>query len=144
MRTVKVAVEPATAFRVFTEEIGAWYRGGAHSWNDPARAVGIRFEPGVGGRWIEVWDTETGEGFELGRVTVWDPGRRLVVSFRAFDLPPEPRTEIEVTFEPIEDGTKVTLEHRGLDLLPPGMARAWQERSWIQFMGWYREYAGGL
>jgi uncharacterized protein YndB with AHSA1/START domain len=138
-----VAVQPATAFQVFTEEIGAWYRGGPYSWNDPARAVGIRFEPGVGGRWIEVWDRETGEGMELGRITVWEPARRLVVSFRAFDLPPEPRTEIEVTFEPVAGGTKVTLEHRGLDLLPPGLAQSWQERSWIQFMGWYREYAGG-
>ena len=135
-----MAVDPVTAFRVFTEEIDAWYRGGAYSWNDPKRAVGIRFEPGIGGRWIEVWDRMTGEGFELGRVTAWEPGRRFVVSYRAFDLPPEPRTEIEVTFEPVEGGTRVTLEHRGLDLLPPAMARAWQGRAWIQLMNWYREY----
>jgi uncharacterized protein YndB with AHSA1/START domain len=127
---------------VFTEEIDAWYRGGAYSWNDPKRATGIRFEPRVGGRWIEVWDPATGEGFELGRVTAWEPGRRFVVSYRAFDLPPEPRTEIEVTFEPVEGGTRVTLEHRGLDLLPPAMARAWQGRAWIQLMNWYHDYTG--
>jgi uncharacterized protein YndB with AHSA1/START domain len=95
----------------------------------------------VGGRWIEVWDAHTGEGFELGRVTAWEPGRRLLISYRAFDLPPDPRTEIEVTFEPVEGGTRVTLEHRGLDLLPPAMARGWQQRAWAQFMTWFRDYA---
>jgi uncharacterized protein YndB with AHSA1/START domain len=144
VRAVEVSVDPATAFQVFTEEIGTWYQGGAYSWNDPQRAVGIRFEPGVGGRWIEVWDEATGEGFELGRLTAWEPGRRLVVSYRAFDLPAEPRTEIEVRFDPIEGGTLVTLEHRGLDLLPPAMATSWRSRSWIQFMRWFQEYAGGL
>jgi Activator of Hsp90 ATPase homolog 1-like protein len=142
VRSVDVAVDPATAFEVFTGEIGTWYRGGPYSWNDPSRAVGIRFEPGVGGRWIEVWDPSTGEGFELGQITVWEPGRRLIVSYRAFELPPEPRTEIEVRFEPIPIGTRVTLEHRGLDLLPPAMARAWQDRAWIQFIGWFRDHAG--
>ena len=135
-----MGVDPATAFRVFTEEIGAWYRGGANSWNDPARVVGIRFEPGVGGRWIEIWDAATGEGFELGRITTWEPGRRLVISFRAFDLPPEPRTEIEVRFEPAEGGTVVTLEHRGLDLLPPALARTWEDRAWKQFMRWFADH----
>lgn len=144
MRTVEVAVDPATAFQVFTEEIGTWYRGGAYSWNDPERAVGIRFEPRIGGRWIEVWDETTGEGFELGRLTAWEPGRRLVVSYRAYDLPAEPRTEIEVTFEQIETGTRVTLEHRGLDLLPPAIARPWEGRAWIQFMRWFQEYVGGV
>ena len=133
-------MDPDTAFRVFTEEIGSWYRGGAYSWNDPARAVGIRFEPGVGGRWIEVWDEQTGEGFELGRVTAWEPGRRLTISYRAFDLPPQPRTEIEVTFRSVPGGTKVTLEHRGLDLLPPAMASRWQQRAWAQFMEWFQDY----
>jgi len=53
VRTVDVAVDPATAFEVFTAEIDDWYERGRYSWHDPKRAVRIRFEPGVGGRWIE-------------------------------------------------------------------------------------------
>jgi uncharacterized glyoxalase superfamily protein PhnB len=34
----------------------------------------VRFEPGVGGRLVEVCDTSTGEGREMARVTVWEPG----------------------------------------------------------------------
>ncbi len=34
----------------------------------------MRIEPRVGGRFIEVYDVETDEGFEVGRVTAWEPG----------------------------------------------------------------------
>ena len=44
--SVEVAVDPATAFEVFTEEIDAWYQRGPHSWKNPDRAVAVRFEPG--------------------------------------------------------------------------------------------------
>ena len=60
--TVEVAVDPATAFAIFTEEIGRWWRPGPINWNNSERATGIRIEPGVGGRWLEVYDDATGEG----------------------------------------------------------------------------------
>jgi uncharacterized protein YndB with AHSA1/START domain len=138
-----VPVDPGSAFDAFTSEIDAWYVRGPYSWNDPERAVGMRIEPGVGGRWIEVWDAETGEGFDLGTITAWEPGERLVVSFRAFDLPPEPRTEIEVRFEPIAEGTRVTLEHRGLDRLPATVAEPWQRRAWIGLMRAFADFVFG-
>src|SRR5437016_8876546 len=75
--TVEVAVDPATAFAIFTEEIGRWWRPGPINWNNSERATGIRIEPGVGGRWLEVYDDATGEGFECGRIVVWEPGERL-------------------------------------------------------------------
>lgn len=142
VRTVDVAVDPTRAFEVFTDEIGEWYLGGPYSWNDPARAVGIRFERGVGGRWLEVWDEATGEGYELGRIRVWQPGERLVVSYRNVQLPPGLETEIEVRFEPVAGGTRVTLEHRGLDALPPAELARWESRAWINFMSWFRDHAG--
>ena len=141
-RTVDVRVDPATAFKVFTEEIGAWYRSGRYSWNDPDRAVGIRFEPGDGGRLIEVWDETTGEGYEMGRVIAWEPGTRILFQYRNVSLPPAPLTEVEVRFHPVEGGTRVTLEHRGFDGLPPEIARTWEGRAWIVFMRWFAEYAG--
>src|SRR5437660_7140983 len=66
--SVEVALDPVNAFAVFTEEINRWWRPGPMNWNDSARAVGIHIEPGVGGRWIEVYDEATGEGFECGRL----------------------------------------------------------------------------
>jgi Activator of Hsp90 ATPase homolog 1-like protein len=142
VRTVEVAVDPLTAFETFTDEIGEWYQSGPHSWNDPERAVDIRFEPGVGGRWLEVWDEATGEGYELGRIQVWEPGKRLVVSYRNVQLPLGLETEIEVRFEPDGAVTRVTLEHRGLEALPPDELALWERRAWVNFMRWFRDHAG--
>ena len=41
--SISVAVDPQTAFEVFTEEIDAWYRRGPHNFADPERAVGDPF-----------------------------------------------------------------------------------------------------
>ena len=91
--SVEVAVDPTTAFEVFTADIGAWYKRGPYSFKDPTRALGVRFEPGVGGRLLEVHDAATGEGIEWGRVLVWEPGARLVFSDLLSSAPPAPVTE---------------------------------------------------
>ena len=140
VRTVDVAVDPTTAFEIFTEEIDAWYTRGPYSWHDPQRAVGIRFESHVGGRWLEVYDPDTGEGYEIGRIKAWEPGKRLLLSFTSSWLPPEPPTEIEVRFEPVADGTRVTLEHRGIDRLPAEVARTWEQRAWKELMRTFGDY----
>lgn len=139
VRTVEVAVDPETAFAAFTEEIGEWYRSGRYSWNDPARAIGIRFEPGVGGRLIEVWKDAGGEGYDMGRILAWEPGIRLAFEFRSVHFPPVP-TEVEVRFEPVPSGTRVTLEHRGLDRMPADVAERMRRSAWIEFMRWFGEY----
>jgi uncharacterized protein YndB with AHSA1/START domain len=118
----EVEVDPTTAFEIFTSEIDSWYVRGPHSWKNPERAVGIRFEPGVGGRWIEVWDEATGEGYDFARITAWEPGVRLVLDYLLHDGGHV--TEVEIRFEPIESGTRVVLEHRGWDTLPPDVAAA--------------------
>jgi hypothetical protein len=140
VRTVEVDVDPATAFQVFTEEIGSWYRSGRYSWNAPERAVGIRFEPGVGGRLLEVWDEASGQGYEMGRILIWEPGVRLVFQYRNAHLPADPLTEVEVRFDPLGGGTMVTLEHRGFDRLPPHIGKEWEGRAWINFMTWFESY----
>ena len=136
VRSVDVPVDPHTAFVLFTDEIGEWYRSGRWSWNDPERAVGIRIEPGVGGRWLEVWDAASGEGYEIGRVLSWEPGKRLLVTYQNVHLPTG-ATEIEVRFEAAGTGTRVTLEHRGVEL----GSEAQRQNAWVNFMAWYREYA---
>ena len=125
---------------MFTAEIDDWYARGPYSWHDPARAVGIRFEPHVGGRWLEVHDASTGEGVEIGRIKAWEPGERLLLTFTSSWLPPEPATEIEVRFDPMPDGTRVTLEHRGIEQLPAEIARTWATRAWKTLMQTFGEY----
>jgi len=140
--SVDVPVDPVTAFEIFTSRIDDWWRRGPHSWNNPERAVGMRFEPGAGGRWLEVWDERTGEGFEIGRIRVWEPGVRLVFSHRTMRVP-EPQTEVEVHFQAIEGGTRVVLRHFGWEKLPPGPERTQFERmqlGWSAMMGWFNEY----
>lgn len=141
--SVEVAVDPHTAFAIFTDEIGRWWRPGPINWNDASRAVGIRIEPGVGGRWLEVYDQDTGEGFECGRITAWAPGERLVVRYQ--DAGHEiDGTEVEVRFEPVEGGTRVTLEHRGWERVAAQIAaqkREIKRWGWANILGWYQEWA---
>jgi uncharacterized protein YndB with AHSA1/START domain len=110
--TVLVAVEPAVAFEVFTQEIDLWWRRGPRY-----RLAGegaLRFEPGVGGRLLETIETRSGTRvFEKGRITVWDPPSRLVFDWRGVNFAPGEKTEVEVRFEPSASGTRVTVEHRG-------------------------------
>jgi len=141
--TIEVALDPATAFAVFTEEIGQWWRPGPINWNNAKRAIGIRIEPGVGGRWLEVYDAASGEGFECGRITVWEPGARFVFLYQDAGHTID-GTEVEVRFEEIAGGTRVTLEHRGWDKVSPELLdqrRATKRWGWANILGWYNEWA---
>ena len=75
--TVEVALPLDEAFRVFTAEVGTWYVVDRHTVADHRRTVDIRFEPRVGGRFVDVYDAASGEGREMGRITVWEPPLRL-------------------------------------------------------------------
>jgi uncharacterized glyoxalase superfamily protein PhnB len=130
--TVEVALDQRDAFRVFTAEIGSWYVVDRYTVIDHERTVDIRFEPHVGGRLMDVYDAATGKGREMGRITVWDPPRRLVFT-DARD------TETEVRFEPHADGgrTTVTMEQRGLDRLPPDEAEHVRRYGWRLVLRWF-------
>lgn len=82
---VDIGVDPATAFTAFTKDISAWYRRGPHTFFDPQRAVGIRFEPATG-------------------------------------------------------GTRVTLEHRGLDRLDPEVAAQVERYGWGLLLPWFAQH----
>jgi uncharacterized protein YndB with AHSA1/START domain len=136
---VEVACDPATAFAVFTADIASWWKRGTRYWNDPERARELRFEPGVGGRLIEVYDVATGEGFEIGRVLAWEPGKRLAFTWRQGNWPDAEFTEVEVRFEPAGDGTRVTIEHGGWERVPsagPGTAEGYGH-GWDELLGFY-------
>jgi hypothetical protein len=133
--TVTVAVSPADAFEVFTDEIGDWYRAGVARLGHRRPAGTLRFEGGVDGRLVED-GPEPGRCAERGRVTVWEPGRRLVFVDRR-------STEVDVTFEPDPAdpaSTRVVLEHRGLDRLPPDVADRIGRHGWRRLAEWFEQH----
>jgi uncharacterized protein YndB with AHSA1/START domain len=107
-----VAVDPDTAFRVFTEEIDLWWKRDAAHRFGRGRSGRLRFEPGPGGRLVEEFGA-AGDLYEVGRVRAWEPGGRLVFEFRALAFEPGQTTEVELRFERVPGGTRVELEHRG-------------------------------
>jgi len=137
--SIEVSVDPIDAFDIFTTEIDAWWQRGPMNWNDPERALGVRFEPETGGRWIEVHDASTGDGFEMGRISVWEPGERLVFTYRDAGHQID-GTEVEVRFDPVGGGTRVTIEHRGWSGVEPSVVEvkvATKRWGWANILNWY-------
>ena len=141
---VVVAATPDEAFRIFTDEIGFWWRQNTRYWNDPERGLFVRIEPGLGGRFLEVYDDDTGAGFEAGRVTAWEPGVRLGLTWTQVGWPEGASTDIEVRFEAVDEGTLVRVEHSGFERIGPDAAefRAGYEGGWAEVLGWFAERAG--
>jgi len=110
--TTFVAVAPEDAFEVFTAEVDLWWRRGPR-FRGGGAASEIRFDRDAEGH--RLIEQNASELFEIGRVRVWDPGKRLVLDYRLRNFAPGERTEVEVRFEATGQGTRVTLEHRGWD-----------------------------
>lgn len=146
--SVRVEVDPATAFDVFTREIGTWWGDGMRPGSGPDRANAgtLRFEPGAEGRLVEAF--ATGEVFEVGRVCIWEPGRRIVFEWRQGNFTPEQVTEVAVEFEAVAGGTQLTLTHVGLDRLPldHGARHGLGDGdAFLRMFGdWWTERLGGL
>lgn len=93
--SVELAVALEEAFEIVVEELA-----------DGLARSGLRFETGTGGAVTE------GDA-EVGRVTAWEPGRRIALAWRPAGWAPDEATEVELSFEPAGEGTRVVLEHRG-------------------------------
>lgn len=114
--SLRVGAPPARAFEAFTEEIGEWWCSHPLFQLTPDGDGYLRFEPGEGGRLIAT--LANGKQFEVGRITVWKPGERLALTWRQATFAPDQTTELDVRFEAIGDETRVTVEHRGWNLIP--------------------------
>jgi hypothetical protein len=113
---LRVPANPLRAFDAFTDEIALWWQPGTLFQLTPLGDGKLAFEPGVGGR---LWTTlDNGEEFEIGRISIWEPGERLIVTWRQASFAPEQSTEVEVRFEAIGDETRVSIEHRAWDSIP--------------------------
>lgn len=139
---VAVDASPQEAFALFTDDIGLWWRRDTPYWNDRERGLSVRIEPGVGGRFIEVYDLETGSGMEVGRVTGWEPGRRLVLTWTQVGWPDGASTQLEITFESTSGGgTIVRLEHTGFERVAGAIDFiAGYGAGWKEVLGWFAEH----
>jgi hypothetical protein len=109
--SIEVAGDPQLAFEVFTSQIDTWWlRGPKHRFRRPWNGT-LVFEPGPTGRLLEEY--ADGTSFVIGRVSQWLPGERLVVSWRLPSFADAEGTEVDVRFDAIDGGTRVSVEHRG-------------------------------
>ena len=118
--SLRVKASAAEAFRVFTEEIGLWWRPNGLFQLTPRGDGALRFEPGEHGRLVTL--LPDGKEFEIGCITAWSPGERLAFTWRQATFAPDQLTQVEVRFESIGDETRVTVEHRGWDSIPQDTA----------------------
>lgn len=136
---LRVPASPDVAFEVFTQEIGQWWQPGMLFPITDRGDGRLSFEAGVGGRLLST--LPDGEVFEIGRISVWEPGRRLVFSWRQQSFTPGQETEVEVRFEAVDGETRVSLEHRGWDRLPRRSAARHGFPEWAtleQVARWWR------
>jgi uncharacterized protein YndB with AHSA1/START domain len=146
-RTVTVDCSVEHAFETFTERIHEWWpvsrysisadESGAHP---PETVV---FHGGAGGQIYE--RTADGEELKWADVLAFDPPNRFVLAWnpsREWERPP---TEVEVTFTPEGDRTRVELEHRGWDKLGERATKAREGygRGWKGVLAAYADYASG-
>ncbi|MSP83435.1 MAG: metalloregulator ArsR/SmtB family transcription factor [Alphaproteobacteria bacterium] len=126
--TVRVACNPSEAFRRFTRDFGCWWPIATHTY---AKAVSCAMEPYVGGRLYET--TADGEIHPWGRITVFEPGRRVAFTWHPGRTPSAEQI-VEITFRPDDDGCSVRLEHRGW-AADARKRRDSYDEGWIQVLG---------
>ena len=150
--SVTVSTDPATAFDIFTKETDLWWRSGPKfriAGNQPGV---LRFEPWLGGRFMEEFKSPSGpQVFERGRITAWQPPERFHFEWRGVNFAPGESTCVEVVFEAVPTGTRVTVRHSGwATLRPDHPARHGQQGSafirasglwWAELMTSLREFA---
>jgi uncharacterized protein YndB with AHSA1/START domain len=114
--SLRVKASPERAFAVFTGEIGAWWKPNGLFAFTPRSPGVMAFEGEAGGRLVE--RLAGGKVFEVGRITAWEPGRRLAFGWRQAAFTPDQTTNVEVLFEPVGEETRITVTHTGWDSVP--------------------------
>jgi uncharacterized protein YndB with AHSA1/START domain len=135
---VVVAAPPATAFDSFTGDIDRWWPRHEGFAYGGERTVANLLDARVGGRFAEVF--ADGDELRVGDVVACEPPDRIVFTWR----PPgwNAATEVEVTFAPEGEGTRVTVEHRFFERLGPEAddTRRGFAGGWPTVMGHYARH----
>jgi len=111
-KSIRVNVAPAHAFEVFTSGLGRWWPRDHGIGKKPMKTAVM--ETRLGGRWYEL--AEDGSQATVGKIIVWDPPRRFVMTWDInSQWKPDTTVSSEVEVRFIPDGvnaTRVELEHR--------------------------------
>jgi Activator of Hsp90 ATPase homolog 1-like protein len=142
-KEIVVEASQARAFRVFTEEHGAWWPLASHHIGEKAAETAI-IEPRAGGRWFEQ-DAE-GNETDWGHVLAWEPPGLVLLAWQlnaSFDYDPELVTEVEITFTPVDDSTRVMLTHGKLERFGDAADRVAAQLSggWPTIMQRFADYS---
>jgi hypothetical protein len=132
-KVIELDVPHERAFEVWTRHVGRWWPLAEHSVSK-TDATGCVIEAGVGGRLYET--SRTGEEHIWGKVTVWEPPRRLAHSWHPGRQMSE-RTMVLVMFTPLgTNRTRLTLTHSG-------WREGQEERRAMYHTGWDRVLQDG-
>ena len=116
-KSIRVNANQAHAFEVFTSGLGRWWPR-THTIGKPPMQTAV-LEPRLGGRWYEL--SEDGSQADVGKVLVWEPPERFVISWdlnSKWKSDTTVSSEVEVRF--VAQGpqaTLVELEHRNFERL---------------------------
>jgi uncharacterized protein YndB with AHSA1/START domain len=110
---VSVSWEPEAAFRRFTQDFGTWWPRATHSIGGD-RVERISFDGRPGGLIVE--ELKGGQRFQWGRITAWEPPRRVAFTWHPSRDPSEAQ-DVEVRFVPERTGTRVELVSTGWERL---------------------------
>jgi len=126
VKSVDLRCHPERAFALFTEHAGQWWPAHRRHTRQDAPSV-IRIE--ATGRFFE--RGSDGTEIELGVARAFEPAHRLLLDWYPGTGREHP-TQVEVTFEAMDTGTRVTVRHgpgvAGVDLFglnAPGYDRSW-------------------
>lgn len=111
-KNIRVKASQAHAFDVFTSGLDRWWPRDHGIGRKPMKSMVM--ETRLGGRWYEL--AEDGSRVDVGKITVWEPPARFVMSWD-INSQWQPDTtigsEVEVRFiAEGADATRVELEHR--------------------------------
>ena len=137
---VDVGCPPERAFELWTARTGTWWP--ASHTVTARRDLEVIIEPEVGGRIFE--RTPEGEEHDWGRVTVWEPPRRLGYTWHLRQDAGD-ATQVDITFgSDGEAGTRLSIVHRGWEMLGGrgDAAREANERGWSGLLPRFRAAAG--
>ncbi len=138
-KSVLLACGQERAFALFTEHASLWWPEGRRHTGDAKSEIRLS----ASGRfWERAGD---GREVELGRIVEWNAGERLRIEFYVGTDAAHP-TELIVGFAAEGAGTRVTIDHRPLEVsraMWTQRAPAF-ERSWSLVCPAFEAYAAGL
>lgn len=133
-KAIVVSAPPEQAWKVFTEDMAAWWPLASHSLGGEDTEAAVIDEQRIYER------LKDGTEHTWGRILTWEPPHRVVFTWEID--PQRCGNEIEVRFAAEGEGTRVELEHRGWPA-EAGDKRTDYAEGWEFILGRYRATAGG-